>query len=210
MRLPSPCHGPCPSRGPSRGLCPPSCPAQAPPLTCTSESPILPASRRRSAAPRYCCRWKELSRVLSCSALKAVRSRRPPPRPPGSSGPEHSGPPSGGGCSAPHGRSPAPGKKEERGQRGLGTAWVPARLLRFRANTTQLVLSRNPGVAQGPSVLPVPAPEHRYAPTAAGNPRLPAAGGVAKRSLLLPPVPSRGPADRSSLRSLKPGLEPGR
>lgn len=87
--------------------------AAAAALTCTSESRILPASLRRSAAPRYCCRWKELSRVLSCSALKAVRSRRPP-RPPGSSGPEHSAPPSGGGCPAPPGRPPAPGEREKR------------------------------------------------------------------------------------------------
>lgn len=50
--------------------------------------------------------------MLSCSALNAVRSRRPP-LPPGSSGPEHSGPPSGGGCSAPHGRPPAPGEREK-------------------------------------------------------------------------------------------------
>lgn len=67
--------------------------------------------------------------MLICSALKAVRSRRPL-LPPGSSGPEHSAPPSGGACPAPQDRPPAPGDRgeAEKGQRGPGISGVPARL----------------------------------------------------------------------------------
>lgn len=50
--------------------------------------------------------------MLICSALNAVRSRRPP-RPQGSSGPGHSGPSSGTGCPAPDGLPPAPGDRDE-------------------------------------------------------------------------------------------------
>lgn len=95
--------------------------AAAAPLTCTSERRILPASCRRSAAPRYCCRWKELSRVLICSALNAVRSRRPP-RPHGSSGPAHSGPSSG---TAPDGLPPAPGHRDKEEERRVSQARAP-------------------------------------------------------------------------------------
>lgn len=95
--------------------------------------------------------------MLSCSALKAVRSRRPP-LPPGSSGPGHSGSPSGGGCSAPHGCSPAPGDRVEgeRGQPGPGNAGVPARLPGLRAATARLVFSPALGAAQVPVRPPPP------------------------------------------------------
>lgn len=158
---PSPCHAHPPkplllSRTP--------CPAAA--LTCTSESRILPASLRRSAAPRYCCRWKELSRVLICSALKAVRSRRPL-LPPGSAGPEHSALPSGAACPAPQDRPPAPGHRGEgeKGQLGPGISGVSAHL---QAASAQLHLGGALRVAQGPSVLLLlAAREHQHAPTAA-------------------------------------------
>lgn len=173
--------------------------AAAAPLTCTSERRILPASCRRSAAPRYCCRWKELSRVLICSALNAVRSRRPP-RPHGSSGPAHSGPSSG---TAPDGLPPAPGHRDKEEERRVSQARAPRGEPPPpppRAATAQWRLPGKAGSAPDP-----PAP-----PGSPGCPAVPAAGAAAPLSRLRPPVPSpsRGPAGRSGLRSLWPRLEP--
>lgn len=141
--------------------------------------------------------------MLSCSALKAVRSRRPP-LPPASSAPEPSG------CPAPHGRSPAPGDGGERGrgQPGPGTAGVPARAPLRPGQPPHRRSSAGPrGAAAGPSVPPPPSAGRPRRPP---RPRLPAAGAAAKRSLLLPLRPA--PPGRSALRSLKAGLElePGR
>jgi hypothetical protein len=44
-------------------------------LTCTSDSCISRASFLRSRGPRYWCCWKELSKALTCSVVKAVRTR---------------------------------------------------------------------------------------------------------------------------------------
>lgn len=148
------------------------CCRPAPALTCTSDRRILPASCRRSAAPRYCCRWKELSRVLICSALNAVRSRRPP---------RGSSPPSSAtGCPAPDGLPPAPGDSD-RDERVSQVRPPPP-----RPSTAQRCLPR-PGGVPAP---PPPAREPRAVPVVA----VPAVGLVAKLSLLLPPLPSRGPA----------------
>lgn len=88
-----------------------------------------------------------------------------------------------------------------KGQPGPGTACGTARLLRPRAATAQWCLPR-PGGVPGP-----PRPPSRE-PQAVPGPRVPAAGVAARRSLLLPPLLSRGPVGCSRLRSLWPRLGP--
>lgn len=162
------------------------------PLTCTSERRILPASCRRSAAPRYCCRWKELSRVLICSALNAVRSRRPP-RPHGSSATGHSAPSSGTGCPAPDGLPPAPGDsdKDERVSQVRAPRGEPPPPLRPREPPRSDAFP-GPGVSQSRRPPPGSPRLSRCRGTCGGSGRslpAPAACSVPRaRGLLLTPL----------------------
>lgn len=119
--------------------------------------------------------------MLICSALNAVRSRRPPL---GSSGHEHSRLRSSAGCPA------APGDGRKKGQAGPRDARSPHYL---PAAIPSLAPGRGTQFKQ---------PSH---PRVSRWPRLPAVGGVVEGSLLLlPPFPE----PFSLLRSLSPDLEP--